>query len=245
MSPDGSSSTPTRRCGICRRQKQKCTWTRQGDACDRCLENGFDCPPQKGTPGFQIPTRMFSKCDYCRKAHESCHPGNRRWPDKCEFCIARNHPCTEPRTKREFDEFIVRQGDEESISETTNVENEPHHARHRAIAAKIVPSIYKPASKISDSNGYVSRFYTPDLPPTKRIKENNISSRSAAVEEVERLKGIIQHMEEEFQEILKAEKEKYELGIKALKVKHREDVNQQRAKYESRIDDLIKIMKAL
>ncbi|KAI1446701.1 hypothetical protein F5Y02DRAFT_381116 [Annulohypoxylon stygium] len=96
-----------------------------------------------------------------------------------------------------------------------------------------------------DSNDSVSRFSTPDLLPEKRMEESSISNQPAADEEVEQLRAIIQHMEEEFEEILKAEKEKFELHIKALKIKHREDLNRQRQRYESRIKDLIKIMKNL
>ncbi|KAI1209008.1 uncharacterized protein F4807DRAFT_107589 [Annulohypoxylon truncatum] len=238
-----SSSTSTRRCTTCRRQKQKCSWTRQDDACDRCLEKGFSCPPRKGTPGFRLPTRSLFKCDYCRKAHETCHPVNRKWPDKCEFCVARNYPCTIPRDKREFEDFRVRQEREESISET-HVEYEPHPAQNQEVTT-FIPSASNIMLEISDSDDTISPISTPDLPPLKRMKEGNRDIQPAAVEEVERLKYMIQSMENEFKEVLKAEQERYEMNIKALKVEHREELVQQRQRYESRIDDLIRIMKNL
>ncbi|KAI2473614.1 hypothetical protein F4781DRAFT_379615 [Annulohypoxylon bovei var. microspora] len=237
------SSITARRCGTCRRQKQKCTWTLQDDACDRCLEKGFSCPPQKGTPGFRLPVRSLFKCDYCRRAHETCHPVDRKWPDKCEFCVARDYPCSAPRTKKQFDGFRTRHEDEESIAET-NVESDLQHPKDEEITT-LVPSVSKPASELSDSDDSDSRAFTTDLPPVKRVKACNADTEPSTVEEVKQLRGTIRTMEGEFQEVLKAEQEKHQADIKTLKDKHQEELDQQRERYESRIDDLIKIMKKL
>ncbi|KAI1461874.1 hypothetical protein F4805DRAFT_185598 [Annulohypoxylon moriforme] len=107
----------------------------------------------------------------------------------------------------------------------------------------LTTAISQPMSEISDLKDSISRVSTPDMPPAKRVKETNGDTQPTAVEEAERFKRTMQAMEDEFQEVLKAEQEKYELGIKALKVKHRQELNQQRERYESRISDLIKIMR--
>ncbi|KAI0147951.1 hypothetical protein F4776DRAFT_291022 [Hypoxylon sp. NC0597] len=231
----------SRRCGTCRRQKQKCTFTQQQDSCDRCLEMGFSCPPPRGTPRSEVPVRSPFKCDYCRKAHETCHPVGRAWPDRCEYCVARSLPCTAPRTKKDFNDSPAAQDGEGNISET-NIESGPQRIENATIG---VPSIETPLSEDSDFDDPTLFINALSIPRIKRVKSSAGETEPNIVEEVEKLRNTIRTMEDEFKEILKTEKENHQIEIRTLNHKHQEELNQQRERYEARIDDLIKIMRKM
>ncbi|KAK6538782.1 hypothetical protein TWF694_010350 [Orbilia ellipsospora] len=38
---------------------------------------------------------MARKCVYCRKQKKRCTPADRKWPEKCDWCIKFRHPCSE------------------------------------------------------------------------------------------------------------------------------------------------------
>ncbi|KAI0833906.1 hypothetical protein F5Y06DRAFT_301090 [Hypoxylon sp. FL0890] len=170
----------------------------------------------------------------------NCHPIGRTWPSKCEYCIARGLPCTAPRTKKDFNSPLAAQEGDGNTSET-NTESK----LRRSNVPIGIPSISRPLSEVSD-------FDTPDsvasalvMPRIKRVKCNARESEPGSAKEVERLRDTMRAMEDEFKEVLKAEKDNHLIEIRALKDKHQEELNQQRERYESRIDDLIKIMRKM
>ncbi|KAI1143283.1 hypothetical protein F5Y05DRAFT_408732 [Hypoxylon sp. FL0543] len=171
----------------------------------------------------------------------ACHPVGRAWPDKCEYCIARGLPCTAPRTKKDFNGSVSAQGGDGSTSET-NAENRFQRPEDDAIG---VPSISRPLSEVSDFDAPASAAPTLVMPRIKRVKSGARDSEISSDKEVEQLRDTIRRMEDEFMEVLGTEKENHQVEIRALKDKHREELNQQRERYESRIDDLIKIMKKM
>ncbi|OTA87496.1 hypothetical protein M434DRAFT_15440 [Hypoxylon sp. CO27-5] len=170
-----------------------------------------------------------------------CHPVGRAWPDRCEYCIARGLPCTAPRTKKDFSDSAAAQEGEGNTSET-NIESGPQRTENATIS---VPPIQMPLLEESDFDDPTSSINGLPMPRIKRVKSSARETEPSTVEELEKLRDTIRTMEDEFKEVLKTEKENYQLEIRALNDKHQQELNQQRERYESRIDDLIEIMRKM
>ncbi|KAI2623625.1 hypothetical protein GGS26DRAFT_593713 [Hypomontagnella submonticulosa] len=196
-------------CGHCRRSKLKCTFTKQQDECDQCIENGYKCrKPGKGTVDAGLFRRSMVKCDQCRSAHETCFPKDRKWPEMCDYCIARGLPCSPPRRKKEY------------------------------------LALYPARTKDAKHTG---KSLKGNLPPKKCKETKSKDPKPKMVEHVDQLNDPIHDtickMEEEFIVVLRTEKEKHRKEIEALEEEHREQLNEQRHRYEARIDDFAKILK--
>ncbi|KAI2629506.1 hypothetical protein GGR54DRAFT_585411 [Hypoxylon sp. NC1633] len=240
------ASTSARRCGTCRRQKQKCTFsTGNDDVCDRCAEQGWTCrPPPRGTPGV-APVRNLFKCDYCRKAHETCHPPDRKWPERCDYCVPRGLPCTVPRNKKEYDDRSAR--DATGLAFATQPENTAQPTKDASVprpgpSAPSAPRPNLPRPNTCRPESHESDTSSPVAPPTKRQKADLEETKLGAAEKIEKLRSVVKNMEEEFNEVLRVEQEKHKKVIQELKEKHQEDLSIQKQKYVKEIDVLIEIL---
>ncbi|KAK8007784.1 hypothetical protein PG989_001774 [Apiospora arundinis] len=122
--PPQVTTTPT--CNTCRTSDEECTWKRQDDQCDRCIDHGLQCRRPRPARASSIevkgeatrastseteqaaPAVFRSKntlqCNTCRRHHQTCRPLGRVWPQKCERCIEKGWDCTPPRTKQEYEQ---------------------------------------------------------------------------------------------------------------------------------------------
>ncbi|KAI5866825.1 hypothetical protein GGS23DRAFT_291025 [Durotheca rogersii] len=229
-----------RNCESCRKNHVKCIYRQNSDACDRCVARGQHCePPLTGVSAAAADLRRETtrfKCDQCRTGHLTCHPKGRTWPDKCLRCAAKGLACSPPHTKKEFDEspagkHRVRRRRHPIQPRTKN------QFQHTEGLLMPITSDLQPSDSSSDSDASI-----PAVIPPKREPVDGGGPKSS---EIERLSHMLQEMDDEFQEVLRAEKEKHRDEVKQLKDKYEEELAQQREKYESRIDDLIKIMKKI
>ncbi|KAI1373210.1 hypothetical protein F4677DRAFT_429729 [Hypoxylon crocopeplum] len=247
MSPP--STTSVRRCGVCRRQNQKCIFTLGNERCDRCLENGYSCrQPTEGPTGYVLASskiRNNFKCDYCRTAHESCLPLGRVWPERCEYCVGRDLPCSVARTKKEFDQLRAVQNDAGYIAAARRIKENPASGASSSVSTPMPSNI-----DAADSDSSYSPTDAPVRGTQLRKRKNpfpppGVQTRRMKESEGDPEPGMIEKIEQEFKEILKSEQDKHRLEMKMLKDQYQEELDQQRRKYESRIDDLINIMKTL
>ncbi|KAK6851533.1 ankyrin [Apiospora arundinis] len=122
--PPQVTTIPT--CNTCRTSDEECTWKRQDDQCDRCIDHGLQCRRPRPARASSIevkgeatrastseteqaaPAVFRSKntlqCNTCRRHHQTCRPLGRVWPQKCERCIEKGWDCTPPRTKQEYEQ---------------------------------------------------------------------------------------------------------------------------------------------
>ncbi|KAK8022087.1 ankyrin [Apiospora rasikravindrae] len=110
-----------------------CTWKREDDQCDRCIDHGIQCRlPRPATSASTIevkgegestrgstsetepaaPSALFRNrlnCDTCRRHHQTCRPLGRKWPQKCERCIEKGFECGPPRSKKDYELDVAQQ----------------------------------------------------------------------------------------------------------------------------------------
>ncbi|KAI1775643.1 hypothetical protein F4818DRAFT_384065 [Hypoxylon cercidicola] len=236
-----------KRCERCKRDRQKCSFAPTSQACERCLDRGYNCPgPTKGTTlGVAVKKeRNRFKCDGCRNLGLKCNPRGRVWPDKCEYCEARGLPCSTPRTKMQAEKAHLAT-DKGVINGKSNADDEPQQTIHVApdhFASALSPVCSQPVSPGPEPDHSDSDTSTPPVPQTTGRKASNGDDEP---DELEQLRNVVHRMEDEFEEVLRAEQLKYEREIRALEYKHREELNQQRERYETRVDILISIIKNL
>ncbi|KAI1414741.1 hypothetical protein F5Y13DRAFT_187934 [Hypoxylon sp. FL1857] len=108
-----------------------------------------------------------------------------------------------------------------------------------------IPSASRPLSEASEFDNATASASALPTPRAKRVKPNTRDSEPSVAGEMEQLRDTIRAMEDEFKEILKTERKNHKLEISTLQDKHQEELNNQRERYESRIDDLIKIMRKM
>ncbi|KAK6542738.1 hypothetical protein TWF694_006679 [Orbilia ellipsospora] len=79
-------------CWRCRHDRQGCV-REQAGPCNRCVLLRYTCsidePPVDQREGRKL---KFDKCDFCRKAHQSCQPSDE--PERCARCVERRLPCS-------------------------------------------------------------------------------------------------------------------------------------------------------
>ncbi|KAI6085466.1 hypothetical protein F4821DRAFT_279269 [Hypoxylon rubiginosum] len=144
---------------------------------------------------------------------------------------------------RAIDEHVINQKPnvEDKLQQTIHVVQE--HNASTPISLRL-PSA-SPGSELEDFNS-TTRSTSP-VPQTANRKIGNKYAKLSQPEhnELELLKSIMQTMEDEFEEILKAEQRKRQDEITVLETKHQRELNQLRDKYETRVDSLISIIKSL
>ncbi|XXG94996.1 hypothetical protein Hte_001256 [Hypoxylon texense] len=166
-----------------------------------------------------------------------CNPRGRVWPSKCEYCEARGLPCTVPRAKRQA-EVSTRATDDGAESDKSNADSEPQQTIHVASDEDTRFLHFQPGPSAEESN-------LDDSAPVAPTQNEIASDENTEPSELEQLKRVVQTMEDEFEEILRAEKQKHQDEIRALESKHWEELNQLRKQYEGRVDNLIGIIKKL
>ncbi|KAI0173368.1 hypothetical protein GGR52DRAFT_383538 [Hypoxylon sp. FL1284] len=227
----------TERRESCARQKKKCSFAPGRDTCERCLEYGHNCRGStEKLASVAKMTRNRFKCDHCRIFSLKCNPKGRVWPDRCEYCQTRGLPCTEPKTKRqaELAQGITLRGGtytESPLEQTIHVA-----PVHRASA--LTPQSVSLGSEPEDLRPSSS-------PPAPLREHKEGSNENTEQSELEQLRTMVQIMEDEFLEVLRAEQQKHQEGIWALKDRHIMELDQLRKKYEIRIDSFIQIIKNL
>ncbi|OTB05986.1 hypothetical protein M426DRAFT_10122 [Hypoxylon sp. CI-4A] len=197
----------------------------------------------------------------------------RRWPDKCEFCIARNLTCTPPRTLKQFKK---RNGTYSQALAKHQVDREhlltPHATEvieisdsdSSLLTASTVTSI---ATDSSTPAPVLASIATTNVPPAvkrgktiprgerwaKWRKENDEDFTPSEDEDdteddteyIRQLKIKIQTMESQFNELLQTERDKHKKEMEVLEDEHQQELDQQRTKYQTQIDGLVKIMRTL
>ncbi|KAE9371987.1 HET-domain-containing protein [Stipitochalara longipes BDJ] len=89
-------------CAECQQDEQQCQRGTLPGKCIRCAQYNYPCTDLL-EDGIKHPKRRKVEkqaCSYCRQDEHKCSPSDRIWPGtKCERCIEKSLPCSEPQPK--------------------------------------------------------------------------------------------------------------------------------------------------
>ncbi|KAK8076669.1 hypothetical protein PG994_003941 [Apiospora phragmitis] len=196
------------------------------EKCERCIEKGFDC------------TRPRSKKDY--EEHDAQQG---RAPASRSADTAGNQPQQQQRqaSHHHTKGMLMPIDPAEDSDHADNGEEQPDIL----ISGGRPPP---PAKRQRTDNGDQGRAGAGAViaaAMATAAASNATAGGGGGGSAENNLHKTIHTMEEEFQEVLRAEQKRHSAEIRAIKDKYEQELAQQRERYERRIDNLIKIMKSI